>query len=190
MAWVITGEVRRRMSAIKITLIPDGESPADTRTAAATTIGGKMLAGAAACSRSYGVRILSSPIQAIHSIKMPMNSKIPARLGPMLGAGLAVLVLRYKHLHRHRSPPLPLRAPRCNILARKPHKACLKEWCFYPHRKERILVFLNEVGKDAEGSFRIVDGTSFNDMEGNPLRSEPPSRKLRQLCAATPSTRV
>ena len=28
------------------------------------------------------------------------------------------------------------------------------------------MVFLNEVGKDADGSFRIVDGTCFNDFEG------------------------
>jgi hypothetical protein len=51
-----------------------------------------------------------------------------------------------------------------------------KEWCIYSHRKERILVFLNEVGKDADGSFRIVDGTCFKDSEGesSPLRSAQP----------------
>jgi len=34
------------------------------------------------------------------------------------------------------------------------------------------LVFLSEVGKDADGSFGIVDGTCFNDSEGEILSAE------------------
>jgi hypothetical protein len=51
-AWLITGEVKRRTSAIKIALTPDWERPSDAKMAAATTIGGKMFAGAAACNRA------------------------------------------------------------------------------------------------------------------------------------------
>jgi len=59
-----------------------------------------------------------------------------------------------------------------------------KEWCIYSHRKERILVFLNEVGKDADGSFRIVDGTCFNDFEreSSPLRSAQPKASPALRC--------
>ena len=34
------------------------------------------------------------------------------------------------------------------------------------------MVFLKEVGKDADGSFHIVDGTCFNDFEGGILSAE------------------
>ena len=46
------------------------------------------------------------------------------------------------------------------------------------------MVFLNEVGKDADGSFRIVDGTCFNDFKVEILSAKKrPAKKLRQLYA-------
>jgi len=65
-----------------------------------------------------------------------------------------------------------------------------KEWCIYSSRKERILVFLNEVDKDVDGSFRIVDATCFNDFEGESSAEKRPAESFASFALLLRSIRV